>query len=121
MDSALPADAPTAAELAQSTIADALDRLTALGVAAVPVMTDQAKAFLTNPAYQANGLVAEYPHPRYGHLRQPGAFWHFHGVAPEFKRGPPERGEHSEEVLAESGFARNEIDALIDCGAIACG
>jgi crotonobetainyl-CoA:carnitine CoA-transferase CaiB-like acyl-CoA transferase len=85
------------------------------------VLKNQAKAFLSNPAYQAAGLVAEYPHARYGKLRQPGAFWKFHGVPPEFKRGPPERGEHSEEILTELGFPRNEINALLDCGAITCG
>ena len=107
-------------DLAQSSVADALDKLRTLGFTAVPVRINRAKAFLTNAAYQASGLVAEYNHPRYGRLRQPGAFWYFKGVAPEFKCGPPERGEHSEEILAEIGFTRNEIDALIDCEAIAC-
>jgi crotonobetainyl-CoA:carnitine CoA-transferase CaiB-like acyl-CoA transferase len=113
--------APSADTLAKLTVNEAISELQALGIEVVPVLTDQAKAFLSNPAYQAAGLVAEYPHAHYGKLRQPGAFWKFHGVQPEFKRGPPERGEHSEEILTELGFPRNEIDALLDCGAITCG
>ena len=107
--------------LAALTASEAIRKLQANGVTAVPVLTDQAKTFLSNPAYQAGGLVAKYPHPRYGELRQPGAFWNFAGVEPSFKRGPPELGEHSQEILGELGFGRNEIDALIDSGAIACG
>jgi crotonobetainyl-CoA:carnitine CoA-transferase CaiB-like acyl-CoA transferase len=112
---------PSADALAKLTVDEAVSKLQALGIKVAPVLTNQAKAFLSNPAYKAAGLVAEYSHARYGNLRQPGAFWKFHGVQPEFKRGPPERGEHSEEILTEIGFPRNEIDALLDCGAITCG
>lgn len=37
------------------------------------------------------------------------------------RRPPPERGEHSREVLGEIGYSAGEIDALADAGVTADG
>jgi crotonobetainyl-CoA:carnitine CoA-transferase CaiB-like acyl-CoA transferase len=51
-----------------------------------------------------------------------------HGVTPVLERTPgrlrlraPRRGEHSAQVLAELGYDRDAIDALVRAGAVECG
>jgi crotonobetainyl-CoA:carnitine CoA-transferase CaiB-like acyl-CoA transferase len=41
------------------------------------------------------------------------------GQRPGTRLNPPQRGEHTREVLVALGYAAREIDALIEAGAVA--
>jgi crotonobetainyl-CoA:carnitine CoA-transferase CaiB-like acyl-CoA transferase len=43
----------------------------------------------------------------------------FDGVRPPMRRPSPLHGEHSREVLAEVGYAPEEIEALVAAGTVA--
>jgi crotonobetainyl-CoA:carnitine CoA-transferase CaiB-like acyl-CoA transferase len=89
------------------------NRLLAAGLPAGPVQKiDQA---LTNPHTRQRGDVIEKD-------------W-YKGVAspirlerskPSLRRTPPKFSQHSAEVLAEFGYSRGEIDALMEKGVV-CG
>jgi len=70
-----------------------------------------------DPQLQATGFWKEVDHPTEGKLRMP-------DIPPRFSRTPgevrhlqPRLGEHSVEILRESGFAQGEIDAMLKTGA----
>jgi crotonobetainyl-CoA:carnitine CoA-transferase CaiB-like acyl-CoA transferase len=109
------AAAPSSRDIEAMTVETAIAWLCARGFAAVPVRTDGwSAAFLNDPANTARGLVAAYPHPVYGELRHPGAFWSVPDGVLCHDRGPPVLGQHSAEILDELGFSANEIARLID-------
>lgn len=56
---------------------------------------------------EVDGVIQPAPAPRFGRTR------------PEIQRGPPRRGQHTDEVLAGWGFGSGEIAALRASGAIA--
>jgi crotonobetainyl-CoA:carnitine CoA-transferase CaiB-like acyl-CoA transferase len=70
-----------------------------------------------DPHVKAVGLFGTADHPSegcYRTLRNPVSF----GAAPfRIRRHAPRLGEHTAEVLAEAGFSRREIDALVRAGA----
>ena len=69
--------------------------------------------------------VSEHPHiaarevfvERNG-VKQPAPAPRFSRTAPEIQRAPPSPGEHSVEGLADWGFSSEEIDSLVDVGAV---
>jgi crotonobetainyl-CoA:carnitine CoA-transferase CaiB-like acyl-CoA transferase len=112
-------DVAGAAEALRERTAD--DVLAALAEAVVPaelVRQEQGDAFFTSPDNQAAGLVARYPHPQYGSMAQPGAFWSFGDLDVRLDKAPPALGEHSIEILADLGFDRAEIDRLVGAGVV---
>lgn len=111
--------APATRELAALTVADALALLATRGFVAVHVRSEASgREFLFDPGNIAAGLVARYPHRLYGELRHPGAFWTLPSGMLRLDRAPPEIGQHSGEILEESGFSRAEIASLIEHGAV---
>lgn len=98
--------------LARDTTANWLAKLEAQGVPAGPI-NDVAQAW-ADPQVQARGLLAEVAGRTF--VRTP---IKLHGTPVELRRGPAEVGEHTREVLAEAGFANEEIEALIQDGAAA--
>ncbi|MHC4422966.1 MAG: CaiB/BaiF CoA transferase family protein [Planctomycetota bacterium] len=67
---------------------------------------------LADPHNRARGMISELEHPEYGKIAQI-------GVAPKFSATPgrvrtlaPKPGEHTEEVLWEVGFSKEEIARL---------
>jgi crotonobetainyl-CoA:carnitine CoA-transferase CaiB-like acyl-CoA transferase len=111
-------DAPTTDDLAQMTCAQALAQLQARGFAAVPLRENAGRDFLFAEDKNAAGLVARYPHPVYGELRHPGAFWNLPGSSLRLDRAPPALGQHSYEVLTELGFGLAEVQRLADSGVV---
>src|ERR1700687_454088 len=71
-----------------------------------------------DPVVRHLGLVAEVDHPTAGRVRAPGIPVRLSGTPPSVRRHPPELGEHTDEVLRELGYAKEEIAALRRDGAV---
>jgi crotonobetainyl-CoA:carnitine CoA-transferase CaiB-like acyl-CoA transferase len=98
------------------TAADAFEQLDSAGV---PVeISDPAagKTWFDQPDLVAAGLVADYPHPKYGRFRQFGHLVHFSDTPGEIAGPPPLLGQHSRQVLTSLGYSEEEIQALRDKG-----
>jgi crotonobetainyl-CoA:carnitine CoA-transferase CaiB-like acyl-CoA transferase len=72
---------------------------------------------IDDPQVVANGYLA--PHPGHPTARVATAPMQFDDEMVEVRRGAPALGEHSDEVLAELGYAIDEIAALRASGAVA--
>jgi len=98
--------------LAADTTASWMARLEARGVPAGPLNTI-AQAW-DDPQVKARGLLAEVAGRRF--VRTP---IKLHDTPVMVRTGPAEVGQHTREVLAEAGFASDDIEALIAEGAAA--
>jgi len=87
-----------------------LERLTAEGVPCAPVLTRT--AMITDPQVQATGIVVETEHPIAGRLRQARPAARFSVTQATIRQGGAVLGEHTDEILAELGYSRAEIDRL---------
>ncbi|SIS96998.1 CaiB/BaiF CoA transferase family protein [Paracoccus saliphilus] len=76
------------------------------------------EGMLNDPHLQATGYFEMVDHPSEGRIRQMAvpASWSRTPARPE--RLAPRQGEHGKEVLRESGFADDEIEALSKSGAL---
>jgi crotonobetainyl-CoA:carnitine CoA-transferase CaiB-like acyl-CoA transferase len=86
------------------------------GVPCAPVLNRS--ELMDHPQVQASGIIEENEHPKAGLLRQTRNAARFSVTETEFRRGAPQLGEHTREVLAEAGFSEEEIKALDTEGAI---
>jgi formyl-CoA transferase len=98
--------------LVRDTSANWVLRLEAVGVPAGP-LNDLAQAW-DDPQIVSRGLLAEVDGRRF--VSTP---IKLHDTPVALTRGPAEVGEHTREVLAEAGFASDDIEALIAEGAAA--
>ena len=112
-------DGALAGALAGRKLADATARLQEAGVPAEAARLDQMDTFFDDPANQAAGLIARYPHEVYGDLEQIGGLWDLGDLPLALDRPPPRLGEHTVEVLAEAGLTDAEIENLLATGVIA--
>lgn len=90
-----------------------------LGLPAGPVL--DIAAALAHPQTRARGMVVETEHPTEGRVRGMGLPIHFSDMdnaAPATSRPAPLLGEHTRQVLKESGYAEHEIDELIRSQAV---
>ncbi|WP_030902799.1 CaiB/BaiF CoA transferase family protein [Streptomyces sp. NRRL F-5126] len=90
--------------------------LDAAGVPCAPIAT-VAEA-LEGEQARARGMVAEIDHPTAGRLRTLGSPLKLSATPPAVRTPPPTLGQHTEQVLAELGYAGPEIADLRACGAV---
>ena len=65
-----------------------------------------------DPQVLANGYMVPFDHPALGMINIPGYPVHFSATPAGTRRQAPLLGEHTDEVLLESGYSREEIEAL---------
>ncbi|CAN5433711.1 CoA transferase [soil metagenome] len=107
----------TEARLRTDTTANWLEKLLAVGIWVGPVYSYQ--DLVDDPQIAHNGTFVEYDHPTEGHIKTPGFPYKFSVTPPRIDRGAPLVGQHSREVLAELGLGAEEIDSLVESGAVA--
>jgi crotonobetainyl-CoA:carnitine CoA-transferase CaiB-like acyl-CoA transferase len=85
----------------------------------VPVgpINDLGEVF-NDPVVRHLGLIAEMDHPVAGRVRAPGIPVRLSETPASVRRAPPELGEHTDEVLDEIGYTRDDIAKLRTDGAI---
>jgi crotonobetainyl-CoA:carnitine CoA-transferase CaiB-like acyl-CoA transferase len=103
------------AALAQWSMAEIAARLDAESLAWAPAQTAVEAA--ADPQLAAAGGVVQIPHADGAPSKSAGAPVRFPGVDDGPKGPAPRCGEHTRAVLAEAGYGRDEIDALIAAGA----
>ena len=86
------------------------------GVPCAPVLTRS--ELMQHPQVQASEIIQESDHPVAGRLRQTRNAARFSVTKTEHRRGAPQLGEHTTEILAEAGFSDAEIEALQSEGVI---
>ncbi len=88
----------------------------AAGVPAGPVHT--VGEALNHPQTLARGMVVELQHPQAGPTRAIGCPIHFSETPAQTERPAPLLGQHTRELLRESGLGDADIDALIAQGVV---
>ncbi|GAB7093599.1 CaiB/BaiF CoA-transferase family protein [Halolamina litorea] len=85
----------------------------------VPVgrIRDVLEAF-DDPQAEARGMYQRVPHPTAGEVQLPGSPMRFSEYAADARRHPPLLGEHTEEVLAETGYSEDRIAELRENGVL---
>jgi crotonobetainyl-CoA:carnitine CoA-transferase CaiB-like acyl-CoA transferase len=89
------------------------------GVPCAPVLTRS--ELMQHPQVQASEIIQEIDHPVAGRLRQTRNAARFSVTKTEHRRGAPQLGEHTSEILAEAGFSDAEIEALRSEGVVQGG
>lgn len=102
--------------LSHRTTSEWLVKLEAGGVPAGPVY--DVKEMSEDPHTIARGMIAKVPAATGGEHSVIAHPVKYSADPTSIRRGAPLMGEHSREVLAEFGFADDEIKSLIDSGAI---
>ena len=102
--------------LAADDVESWVTRINAAGVPAGPVL-DLAQVF-ADPQVLARHMRVELPHPVVGTFQTTGLPVKLSGTPGAITRRPPLHGEHTHEVLSESGFSDSEIGELRARGVI---
>ena len=74
-----------------------------------------------DPQIKHNGTFVEYDHPTEGRVKTPGFPIKFSKTPSVIERGAPLVGEHTREILSETGRDPSEIEALIASGVVRAG
>jgi CoA:oxalate CoA-transferase len=104
------------ARIAERSVADWIERLNRAGVPCGRVM-NLAEVF-ADPQVLAQEMVLEADHPGHGTARMTGFPVKLSATPARLRRPAPELGEHTDQVLAEAGYAPDRIAALRQAGVI---
>ena len=90
-----------------------------LGAAGVPCgRIRNVEEVCTNPQLTERGKVVERPHPTAGTVKTIGQPIELDDTPARIRTAPPLLGEHTDDVLRESGYADEEIRAFRERGAV---
>jgi formyl-CoA transferase/CoA:oxalate CoA-transferase len=89
---------------------DLLQLLRKAGVPATPV--NRVDQFLEDPQIVAQNMIWRMEDSKEGGIPVPAFPLSFSRIQPRVYRTPPKHGEHTDEVLREFGYGRNEVDRL---------
>lgn len=87
-------------------------------VPCAPVLTRS--TMLDHEQVTASGIIREYEHHRVGKIRQARSASRFSKTRPEFRFGAPMLGEHTQEILEESGIDKDGISELVVSKTVSC-
>ncbi len=73
---------------------------------------------ISHPQVVASEIVQQIDHPIAGRLRQTRTAARFEGTPTSVLKGAPRLGEHNQEVLDEIGLSQDEINSLLESGAL---
>ena len=105
------------AALSHRSVAEWVDRLIAVGIAAGPIYEfDQV---FEDQQVRHTGMLREVDQPGLGTVRMLGFPFAVGGQRPPVRRPAPALGQHTREVLGELGLSARDVDRLIDLGAVA--
>ena len=94
-----------------------LDQLGKAGCICTPV---QSPIDVTqDPQALANHYMIDADHPEWGRVRQVGFPWDFSETPAAWRMKAPKLGEHTDEILLEAGYSKEDIARLREAGAIA--
>jgi len=82
---------------------------------AADVLTAPIKAIpevVEDPQIRNNGMIVDIEHATAGKIQVTGVPIHLHGTPGSVRLPPPLQGQHTEELLAELGYAAGEIESL---------
>jgi len=92
--------------------------LAALTGADIPVSRmNSIDDLLDDPHFAATGFIRQAEHPSEGAIHTTAVPTQWSASAPEIQCQAPRLGEHSVEVLRALNYSREEIDAMLACGA----
>ncbi|MEP3276877.1 MAG: CoA transferase [Stappiaceae bacterium] len=91
-------------------VAEVVERMEKADVPCARVLTR--REMRQHPQVVANRTIVETDHPVAGRLRQARHAAVFSRTPTSIRRGAPELGEHTREVLSEIGFSTDKIEAL---------
>lgn len=102
---------------AQLTLTEALQRMEVAGVPAGPVL--DVMAMHAHPQTIARDMVPTVHHTRAGDMQTIGLPVKFSVTPGAVLHAAPLFGQHTREILREHGYPEDEIDRLLDAGAVA--
>jgi crotonobetainyl-CoA:carnitine CoA-transferase CaiB-like acyl-CoA transferase len=106
----------TAAKLELQPSAHWLDAFSKSNIWAGPVYGYE--ELVNDPQIAHNGTFVEYDHPTEGHVKTPGFPYKFSKTPAQIYRGAPLTGEHTREILADTGISVDRVEALLESGAV---
>ncbi|WP_370284290.1 CaiB/BaiF CoA transferase family protein [Pseudooceanicola sp.] len=98
------------------TAADLTEALLATGIPCGPI--NRMDAVFADPQVRHLPIVAEVEHPSKGRQRLLGQAFQVEGLAPAMRSATPDAGQHTDEVLAELGYAPDAIAELKEKGIV---
>jgi formyl-CoA transferase len=100
----------------KGTSADWIDRLNEAGVPSGPIY--RMDEVFADPQVRHLGIAQSVHHPALGDIDVVGQAVHLDRTPSRLNATAPERGQHSDEILAELGYGADAIDTLRRAGII---